>query len=130
MISPTGSNEIRSDGMGGGHYGAPRHNRPHAGADYVCQPGQEVVSPITGMVERHADPYGDGEYGGIEIVGSQCAVKMFYFRPSVLPGVFVKQGEAIGRAQDISKRHGGGMKPHIHLEIRSIDPDIFISNLS
>jgi len=124
MISPTGKG-IRSDAAGDGHYGAPRGNRKHNGTDYLCDPGQHIVAPIAGIFTRIAYPYPDKTYSGLVIEGKHLTVKMFYFDP--LPDFImleIFQGQVIGVAQDISKRYGGLMLPHIHLEIVNFDPAI------
>lgn len=129
MISPTGKGTRNPDNWGKGNYGSSRKSqgstRIHSGTDYVCEPGQDVVSPIRGLVTRRARPYAKGIYGGLLIQGRYVAVKMFYFKPEKgIIGCFVKQGRKIGVAQDISDKFPG-MTPHIHLKIDSIDPEIF-----
>ena len=128
MISPTGKG-VRSDSWGDGHYGAPRGDRTHKGTDYICIPGQPVYSPITGTALRVAKPY-DGPYSGIMIQGKHVAVKLFYLLPTFdLIGKPVKQGQPLGIAQDISLKYSPDMIPHIHLEIDSLDPEIFVRML-
>lgn len=129
MISPTGR-EIRNDSAGGGRYGDPRGSRQHDGTDYLCIPGQAVVAPIGGVVTRKAYPYADRSYSGLVIQGKNCRIKLFYVEPIIgVIGKTVKQGETIGYAQDITLRYDDNMKPHIHLEIESINPDVFINGL-
>lgn len=132
MISPTGKGIRISDALGMGRYGAPRGDRRHLGTDYVCTPGQNVVAPIAGIVEREARPYVEGHYSGVLISARHMSVKMFYFKPK--PGIIGKavvQGDTIGTAQDISKKKKDykGMIPHVHLEIISIDPAILTEML-
>lgn len=130
MISPTGKG-IRNDSMGLGTYGVPRGGRSHKGTDYLCDPGQKIRSPISGKVKRLVDPYGDRKYSGLVIVGKHMTIKMMYFKPKEdLVSTTVKAGEVIGIAQDISARYDIRMKPHIHLQIDSTDPDLFISMFS
>ena len=125
MISPTGKG-IRSDPMGDGRYGSSRGNRKHRGTDYLCDPGQNIVAPISGIIARVAYPYADKSYSGVIIAGKHMSIKLFYFEPlEDFIGGEVDQGMAIGFAQDISKRYGSKMKPHVHLEIISLDPAIF-----
>jgi len=130
MISPTGNNTIRMDSLGSGKYGARRKNRYHKGVDYECLPGEYVFAPISGNISREAIPYANKEYSGCVIVGKLQTIKMFYFKfDKSLIGKQVAQGDIIGTAQDISKLHGSEMLPHIHVEIISIDPDLFINQL-
>ena len=129
MISPTGKGIRRSDKWGKGSYGDSRKSQgsryAHKGTDYICDPGQDIVAPIRGLVTRFARPYAKGIYSGLLIQGRHVAVKMFYFKPEKsIVGCFVKQGRVIGKAQDISEKFPG-MTPHVHLEIDSIDPEIF-----
>jgi len=127
IISPTAKGIRKIDAFGSGQYGALRGDRLHQGTDYECEPGQLVFSPIDGTIVREARPYPDGDYSGVLIQGKQVAVKLFYFLPDKkLIGKNVKAMDIIGRAQDISLRYGQGMTPHIHLEIVSIDPELFI----
>jgi len=129
MISPTGKGPRKTDSHGNGSYGSKRGNRLHEGRDYICDPGQSVYSPISGVISRKAKPYAGEEYSGVLIRNDWCAIKMFYLRPDYnLIGKRVKKGQIIGTAQDISEKYPG-MINHIHLSIVSIDPEIFISML-
>jgi murein DD-endopeptidase MepM/ murein hydrolase activator NlpD len=126
MISPTGLG-IRNDSQGHGYYGAPRGARKHAGTDYICSPKQDVVAPIDGVITRIAYPYTDKKYEGVILENDFVRLKIFYFIPIPrLIGKQVRQGDVIGYAQDIRKKYGDKMIPHIHLEIDSIDPNLFI----
>ena len=129
MLNPTGKSVRIVDPQGHGQYGARRSGgRFHRGVDYVCKPGQQVVSPISGVVVRYARPYAKGEFQGLLIQGPHIAVKLFYLVPSVLPGRQVAQGSVIGVAQDISKKYPG-MIPHIHIEVESMDVEILTEEL-
>ena len=128
IISPTGLG-IRNDPMGLGIYGAPRGHRIHQGLDFVCKPGQDVLCPIvSGKLMREAKPYADDEkYSGCLIWGRQIIIKMFYLKPwKWVIGEYIKQGDPIGIAQDISEKYGEDMTPHIHLTIVSLDPEILM----
>lgn len=129
MISPTGRECRGSDKWGSGHYLAPRGGKLHQGRDYKCVPGQKVVSPIHGQIVRIAKPYPKGIWSGVLIQGPRIAVKLFYLKPdSSLVGLMVGQGQVIGTAQDIAEKYPG-MISHIHLEICSADPEVFIKML-
>lgn len=126
MISPTGKPVRGTDKWGEGRYGAKRGDHLHKGADFICEPGQDVMAPISGLVEREARPYAEGEYSGLLIREALFAVKMFYFEPiKEIVGKFVSMGQKIGVAQDVAKKYPG-MTPHIHLEIESIDPTLLL----
>ncbi len=127
MISPTGKGVRTRDEWGEGHFGASRGDHLHNGTDYICIPGQDIVSPISGVIMREAKPYAGQHYSGCVIEGPLIAIKMFYL--NMLPnlvGRHVKQGELLGRAQDISKRYHH-ITPHIHVRIEKMDPDLLIS---
>lgn len=127
MVSPTGHSVRGLDKHGSGSYGAGRGNKLHKGADYICIPGQDIVSPIKGVVVREARPYADSDYSGLVILGMEIKIKLFYLKPNLeLIGMPVNTGDTIGVAQNISKRYSG-MTPHIHLEIVSINPEILIN---
>lgn len=118
------------DPKGCGDFGASRGSRKHIGLDIKAVPGEVIFSPISGKVTRFPFPYGtDLSFTGIEIVNDQFLVKIFYMKANVLANSNVKQGQVIGNAQDIAKKHGGGMINHIHLEVydntgKLIDPEI------
>lgn len=125
IINPTGG-KLRSDSEGHGAYGAPRGHRLHKGKDYEATPGQIVYAPIEGTVERYARPYADdNNYSGLVIQGEHARIKMFYVNPQVEQGDEVKAGQVVGFAQDISKKYGSDMAPHVHLEFETINPELF-----
>jgi len=133
MISPTGHGIRDHDQWGSGRYGAPRDNgkQIHKGTDFVCIPGQDIVSPIKGVVVREKIPYSepvDGiMFSGLLIKNSDCMITMFYFQPlREILKMPIAKGQRLGVAQDISKKYPG-MIPHIHLQIDSINPELFIN---
>jgi len=118
------------DTWGSGKYGAKRGNHWHKGTDYVVTPGASIIAPIDGKILREAKPYANTEYNGCVLVGKNMTLKMFYFTPFATKlGQQVKQGDTIGRAQDIAKKYGPDMKPHIHVEIIHMNADLFINEL-
>jgi murein DD-endopeptidase MepM/ murein hydrolase activator NlpD len=128
MISPTSRGIRDNDKWGSGRYGASRGDRKHKGTDYICRPGQEIKSPINGKIVRESKPY-PGSFSGLLIKGNHLTIKMFYFMPfDALIGERVQKGQLIGTAQDISKKYPG-MIPHIHLEVISVDPELFTEYL-
>jgi len=122
---------IRNDSQGMGVFGAFRKDRLHDGTDYICKPGQAVKAPISGVITRIATPYKDDDrFSGVEIVGVKVSVIMFYLDPIMsMVGGYVRKGEVLGYAQDISVKYGGGMLPHIHLRIIKCDPELLMSNI-
>lgn len=125
MRSPTKLGRRLQDKWGSGAYGEGRGARPHRGTDYIVIPGASVYAPINGIMVREAKPYVSSLYSGCVIRGENMEIKMFYFLPKPeLIGTRVKEGDVIGVAQDIAAKYPG-MTPHIHLEISSINPEIF-----
>jgi hypothetical protein len=60
-------------------FNAPRGKVKHNGIDFICEPGQVVVSPIDGIVIRRAFPYANKEYAGVLLENDSLSLKMFYF---------------------------------------------------
>lgn len=123
LINPTGRG-VRVDGAGDGNYGASRGSRKHRGTDFYCEPGQDIESPIDGVIKRLSYPYeGDARYTGCVIEGKRLSVKLFYLNvDTTLIKRVVTAGQTIGTAQNISTRYGEPMMPHIHMQIDKIDP--------
>ncbi|MBK9497796.1 MAG: hypothetical protein IPO06_00180 [Leptospiraceae bacterium] len=130
LISPTGKSVRLMDSFGSGLFNAPRGNDKHNGIDFVCEPGQVIVSPVDGFVIRQAFPYSDKDFTGVLLGNDSLSLKMFYFIPDKkVLGSRVKQGDRLGIAQDISKRYSSKdrkMIPHIHLQIETIDPMVLM----
>jgi murein DD-endopeptidase MepM/ murein hydrolase activator NlpD len=121
FIEPTiqgGPAKIRRDSEGYGDFMATRGKRLHRGIDLVGKPGMEIVSPIAGRFDRIYRPYAkDLQWRGAFIKGPHLWVGIFYITPyDNLLGAYLKAGQPLGYMQDISKKYGGDMKPHIHLE--------------
>lgn len=133
MVSPT-RRGIRSDGAGDGKFNAPRGPRRHKGVDFLCTPGQDLYMPLEiGKVTRKRYPYAnDMDYEGMHVCGfiNNLAIEilMFYCVPTVAYNINYRQGEVIGYAQDISKKYGPPMKPHVHLQIERLDPMHFYTD--
>ncbi len=131
MINPTGGS-IRNDRGGSGVFGSARKKEingrtvryRHRGVDYACIPGQEVWIPFTAVIIRHKNPY-EG-YHGVLFRGKGIVGTLFYVDVSEdLIGKEMKEGEIIGRAEDISKKYAF-VTPHVHFQIDKIDPEILI----
>ena len=121
MIQQIVNLPLRMDSAGSGEWGAPRGSRTHKGIDYVCTPGEEVLSPVTGKVTKHGYPYGDDlSWRYIEVTDKHDKQhRLFYVEPVADVGSEVYAGMPIAIAQDISQRYPNqGMKPHVHYEIK------------
>lgn len=132
LIRPTLQGVIRNDGAGQGHFGAPRGDHKHAGTDYVVTPHDAVFAVGDGKLIRSGYAYeGDSVYRLCEIRSEGIAVKLLYVYPfPSLIGEYVRAGDVIGAAQDITKKYSDDMLPHVHLEVRVndvlVDPETFM----
>ncbi len=131
MVNPVPGGRMRGDDgppYGSGAFGAGRTGRRHEGVDIAVQPGETVVSPVSGTVSI-GDPYGDDPkkrdiYQSVRIKTEDGhVVKVFYVKPGegIENGAAVKAGQPIGTAQDLSRvyppRDGGRMTNHVHVEV-------------
>ena len=115
-----GGDIVRSDSAGDGHFGAKRGTRTHRGVDYVCEKGELVHSPVSGVVSKLGYAYGDNlRWRYVEIIDdSKNRHRLFYCTPAVKVGDVVQVGGIIAEADDISERYEGqGMTPHVHVEV-------------
>lgn len=123
IANPTGHHVRGEDVYGIGAFGASRGGgvRRHRGADYVSEPGEVVRAPITGVVRRIGFAYrGDEYYRYVELANQDetRAARVLYVGPLVQLGAFVRAGDPIGRAQDLSARYPQGITNHVHVELR------------
>jgi len=127
MLNPTGKS-IRMDPKGSGRFNASRGGpKRHDGVDFIAKPGQAVLSPIDGSVSRRVVAYSNENYYGVEIDGKRISIILLYLNPlKGIIGSYVQKGDIVGTAQDISKRYGKGMLPHIHFRISRCDPILFM----
>lgn len=131
--------KIRSDRGGSGYFGAPRSKMVdgvkityrHEGTDFSIEPGQVIKMPVTGKILRLAYPYPDKSYGGVVIECKRATLKLFYLQPyDGVVGKVLKLGDPIGTAQDVSLRYPGqGVTPHIHVQVETCDPEIFLRSV-
>jgi len=133
MISPTGNGIRYSDRWGQGSYGASRDSgkRVHKGSDFIVSPvGQNIVAPCKGDVIRikrpYANPINGVLFSGLLVRSADFEWTMFYFEPlNEILTTRIEEGQLIGIAQDISIKYPG-IIPHVHLQIDSINPELFI----
>ena len=115
---------VRSDSMGDGHYLAPRGSRKHYGVDYVVVPGENILMPFPGEMLREARPYADSDLSGCVLQGTHCCLKIFYLKPFLhLVGRKLPAGTVIGLADDVRRKYGSRMVPHIHCQVEHFNVD-------
>lgn len=127
MICPVRSRKIRSDSEGDGHYGAPRGNRKHIGIDLISYVGENVLSPVSGVINRlgfaYSKPRDSNYIFKIISIEDKDGLKheLFYVNPCVKVGDTVEQGNLIGQTQDLRIQYPllSNMKNHVHLQIKN-----------
>ncbi|MCQ0113036.1 M23 family metallopeptidase [Zhouia amylolytica] len=127
------SGKIREcDSHGCGHYGASRGSRMHKGIDFITYDRQPILAPFDCVVNRYGDPYGDGQYKLIEILGVGAykgyKVKIMYISPLYELNKVIVKGEMLCVADSIAKRYPG-ITDHVHFEVyfngKLLDPTKF-----
>lgn len=121
LVNPTGRQVRGADGYGSGLFGASRDGgaRAHAGVDFVADPGQVVVAPISGRVKKLGFAYASDlryRYVEIENHAKSLLVRVLYVGPTVQVGDVVDQRQVIGTAQDLNPRYRG-ITNHVHLQV-------------
>lgn len=117
--------------MGCGHYGAPRGDRLHRGVDKVADVDEYIHTPIKGKVSKLGYCYSDDlSFRYVQITDANHFNHRFmYVYPLVEVNDMLDVGDIIGNCQDIAGKWGGGMKNHIHYEIKKggeyYDPEEF-----
>lgn len=84
--------------------------------------GDPIYAPFTGRFIRKARPYAnDARYDGIVLHGNGYELKIFYLAPlDFKPHQTIRQNQLLGTAQSISRKYGGSMRDHLHIEVRRI----------
>ena len=118
FVNPTGKRVRGCDEQGCGEYLADREGRTgkHLGADYISDPGQEVVAIADGTVARLPS----GDYDDIVVGdGKGVSYKLLYLNvdKSLEIGSTVTAGQVLGTAQDITGRYPG-ITNHVHVKLR------------
>ena len=127
ITSPTGKG-IRMDSQGDGHFKASRGKRVHLGFDFEGEPKQDIWQPLNrATLTRIVFPYADDTtYTGIELVGDIFIVHLLYVFPDhKLLGTTLNRGDVVGIMQDISRKYGKGMVPHVHMNVY-INPEVLL----
>lgn len=117
-ISPKVSEPRGQDSWGQGHFGASRGDRKHEGVDYAMPVGAIVLALTAGRVTNLGQAYGDDpSYRYVEVTDARrYRLRYFYVAPSVKVADNVLSGDALGRVQDLTRRHPG-ITPHVHFEV-------------
>lgn len=124
------------DPQGCGHYGAPRDGgtRKHKGHDFEIEPNTPIFTPFPCKIIREGivsvnKPFKLIELTPLGIFKNIIKIKVMYAHTgSNNPNYEVPKGYPIGISEDVGNYYGGGMKNHIHVEVRVygqlIDPKL------
>jgi murein DD-endopeptidase MepM/ murein hydrolase activator NlpD len=132
FVNPTGKAARTEDAYGYGRFGASRDGgvRQHEGVDWIAEPGQPVLAPISGYVTRVGFAYaGDQDLKYVEVTNPALGyvARVFYVDPSVEVGQTVRLGEPVGTAHSLQAKYPGGMTDHVHMELAGPDRQRFDS---
>lgn len=132
----TDTNELRgSDPQGSGAFGASRGSRKHKGLDLLAEAGQIIKAPFDLKIVKHGIVYNStSQFKYVEFEGlgllSVFRIRLMYVQSDISVGQKVAKGSNLGICQNIAAYHGGGMKNHLHLEIRVlnilVNPELFV----
>lgn len=125
------------DSWGDGAFNAPRQQEGrhygHEGLDFLANPGDRILAPISGLVTRIGLAYSDPKStlcslhieGRAAFTGTRAKLLYVLSRDGVAPQAsWVSAGEDIATAQDVAAYHMGRhpekgvMLNHVHLELR------------
>ncbi|HLD83015.1 MAG TPA: M23 family metallopeptidase [Candidatus Omnitrophota bacterium] len=110
---------IRSDGRGGGRFGAERSGRRlHQGLDLFAKVDTPVLAGRSGRVAvaRHAK--GMGNFVVIKHPQNMITIYGHLSKINVVKNQFVRQGDAIGAVGKTGNANYRDIQPHLHFEIR------------
>jgi hypothetical protein len=119
LLPPIMPMKIRNDPAGSGEWLASRGWRLHKAIDLLCTPGQVVAAPCDTTIIRHGYAYYNcSDYKLVELEWPYGGIRLLYVDSDIDVGRWVRAGDPVGEAQDITRRYPGqGMKPHIHWEV-------------
>ncbi|MEM6292173.1 MAG: M23 family metallopeptidase [Myxococcota bacterium] len=117
---------LREDGLGGGHFGAPRSGNPggHSGIDFLAPVGEPLRAPCDGSVLAGVA----GGYGNFvqlvcrapKTLGGDLWVSMLYGHLdtlSVANGEAVSRGQIVGTVGKTGNAASAGINAHVHFEM-------------
>ncbi len=115
------------DRWGSGEYGAPRDQgrRRHRGVDLVCEAGDVILSPVSGIVTKIGYPYDPSGPKGhkryVQVTEPDgLNHRFFYTLPLVGLGDKIHVGVLFARVQGLQDIYPG-ITDHIHYEIKRAD---------
>lgn len=119
---------IREDGLGGGHFGAPRSGNPggHSGIDILAPVGTDLIAPCDGPVwAGWASGYGNYVQLACPvpdvIAGGQSLYASVFFAHldtlAVENGASVSMGQAVGTVGKSGNASSPSINAHVHFEI-------------
>jgi len=119
---------VRDDGLGGGHFGAPRSGNPggHSGIDFLAPVGTPLRAPCPGpIISGVAGGYGNYVQLSCPIPdevaqGQELWASMLYAHLdtiSVATGASVDAGDLVGTVGKTGNAASGGINAHVHFEI-------------
>lgn len=117
----------RNDSQGLGHYGAPRTHGTHKGHDFLIAPNKAFKLPFTAIVLRRGlvsvgKPHTLIEVTPKGVFKNLIKIKLMYANTgsssSNSVGYEVPKGLPIGISENVASWYGGGMKNHLHVEVR------------
>lgn len=119
MISRWEDRKIRTDAEGDGHFATSRGGRLHNGVDYRFEEGEDVKSPVSGLITRLGYAYPNEPYRLVEILSHSGDLlwRFLYVHPKVKAGDKIILDQTIGTAQKISNKYGEKMLDHVHVEV-------------
>ena len=120
MIYPTKHKKLRGlDPTGHGYYGAKRGNRKHKGLDILAAPGEKVKASITGTISKIGQVYRHTtEFKYIEIINDIYRTRLMYVGPvNIKLHDRIKEGDIIGKVQNVADHWDNGMQNHVHKEV-------------
>jgi len=112
--------ERNRDPKGHGEYGMPRGTKKHRGWDIVVEPGTLIKSPLSGIIVKYGHMYANAlQFRYVDVANETYRVRLGYVElmPDLRTNMHVVEMDCIAVAQDIAGYWGGGMKPHIHIEV-------------
>ena len=119
---------IRSDGYGGGSFGAPRNGgRKHEGLDFLVAVGDSVMASKSGRVTFAVyDPKGYVQYVELSHPDGRRTRYAHLSQTHVREGDWVVRGQVIGLTGKTGNAKNLQILPHLHFEIRdtkkALDP--------